>query len=141
MIANEPTDPKPKLRWYQYRLWRLSILVTAIVIRVFFTLPVVMNVIAQRRNLANIRRHIEAIQPQWEQFRSQNPGFEDVEFFAGTGGNGMFGASGHLPSQEHLQKLKRFMEDSNPPRAVNLRLIEVLDEESFDLLVKKKLEP
>jgi hypothetical protein len=73
---------------------------------------------SQTRHLRAAEKHIEKVTPQWENFRATHPGFEKVQLFAYTGGDGMFGASGEVASDEKLSELRKFMESTSPPRPV-----------------------
>jgi len=92
---------------------------------------------SQSRNLAAVRQHIESIQPQWDEFAKAD-GFQFVELYAYTGGSGMFAASGYVPSEDHLAKLKAFMESTSPPRPVDLGAVQVLEPEAFEVMRKAK---
>src|SRR5438445_11548981 len=72
----------------------------------------------QRKNLQRINQHIQAIRPKWNDFTNQNTGFELVSLFAHTANDGVFAASGSVPSKAHLAKLTSFMEQTQPPRPV-----------------------
>src|SRR5689334_6916682 len=80
---------------------------------------------SQFRHLHQVEAHISAVSPQWDEFRRKNPGFEAVHLFAYTGGDGMFGASGSVPSDEHLAKLRAFMESTHPPRPVFVDAVQI----------------
>src|SRR5260370_34589934 len=54
---------------------------------------------SQATHLRQIEAHIEAIQPQWKAFCEQHPEMAKVELFAFTGGAGLFGAAGEIPSE------------------------------------------
>src|SRR5580698_5754843 len=73
---------------------------------------------SQTRHLKAVEEHIEKVTPQWEAFRATHPGFERVQLFAYTCGDGMFGASGEVASDEKLSELRKFMESTSPPRPV-----------------------
>jgi hypothetical protein len=88
-------------------------------------------------HLRQIEEHIRAIRPQWNAFTNQNSGFEMVELFAYTGDDGLFGASGPVPTEEHLSKLRKFMEDTRPPRPIFMN-VEAIGREPFELLKKSK---
>lgn len=87
---------------------------------------------SQARHLAQVRAHIEAVSLEWEAFKRQNPGFELVKLFAYTGGDGMFGANGYVASEDHLMKLRYFMESTHPPRPVFVKPVLVLDQAAID---------
>ncbi len=89
---------------------------------------------SQSRHLGQVSAHIEAVAPQWEAFKRQNPSFESVRLFAYTGGDGMFGASGQVPTDEHMQKLRAFMEGTKPPRPVFVEAVQVVDQAAIDYL-------
>ena len=86
--------------------------------------------------MGQVEEHIQAIRPQWETFTNQNSGFTNIKFFAFTGGDGMFGASGSVPDVEHLKKLIAFMEGTKPPRPISLDCVDAPDDVSLDLLAK-----
>lgn len=87
---------------------------------VYFGAPLLNS---QRRHLLAVERHIAAIAPQWNKFRMEHPGFENVQLFAYTGGDGMFGAHGSVPGEGHIIKLRQFMESARPPRPIFLEPI------------------
>ena len=89
---------------------------------------------SQLRHLRQVRAHIGAVAPQWEAFQRQNPGFESVQLFAYTGGDGMFGAAGHVPTHGHVQMLKAFMERSSPPRPIFVGAVQIVDQEAIGYL-------
>src|SRR5687767_1739038 len=70
----------------------------------------------QFTNLQKIEAHIKSIQPKWKEFKANNPGYEDVTLTAYTGGDGMFGAFGKVPTDAHAAKLKNFLVRTQPPR-------------------------
>jgi hypothetical protein len=80
-----------------------------------------------------VKDHIAAIAPQWDQFRAEHPGFQDVRLFAYTGGDGMFGANGYVATDEHLAELRKFMESASPPRPIYLKSVYVVGPEFFEL--------
>jgi hypothetical protein len=94
----------------------------------------------QQRNLQRIDQHIHAIGPQWNEFTNQNPGFELVRLFAYTANDGVFAASGYVPSKAHLAKLTAFMEQTQPPRPVFIGNVLVVEEMPFEDF-KKQLRP
>ena len=63
-----------------------------------------------------------------------------VQLFAYTGGDGMFGASGEIASEEDLSKLRKFMESTSPPRPIYLNFVQVLGPEFFEF-ARKQAEP
>src|SRR2546425_1119570 len=63
----------------------------------------------QRKNLRRIDQHIQTIGPQWNDFTNQNPGFELVSLFAYTVNDGVFAASGYVPSKAHLREHTRML--------------------------------
>src|SRR3974377_1870503 len=71
---------------------------------------------SQWKRLQEVDDHIALIQPQWIAFTNKNSGFQGVQLFAFTGGDGMLGAVGSVPSEEHLARLKTFLEKTRPPR-------------------------
>jgi hypothetical protein len=81
-------------------------------------------------HLRQVEEHIQTIRLQWQIFTNQNSGFEKIHFFAFTGGDGMFGASGHVSDAEHLKKLIAFMEGTKPPRPIFLSC----DSTNFEVL-------
>jgi hypothetical protein len=80
---------------------------------------------SQTRHLRAVRAHIEKISPDWDQFRAQHRGFDQVTLFAYTGGDGMFGAHGYVDTDQQLTELRRFMESTVPPRPVFLEFVRV----------------
>jgi hypothetical protein len=86
---------------------------------------------SQQRNLRWVECHIEDIQSEWREFK-RDPDYQYVELFAWTGSNGAFGAYGNLPTEQHLEKLKSFMEGTRPPRPVYLGCVRVCDRELFE---------
>jgi hypothetical protein len=94
---------------------------------------------SQTRNLRAVTVHIENIASQWNQFRAQHPGFEQVTLFAYTGGDGMFGAHGYVATDGKVTELRKFMERTNPPRLIFLDSVRVVGPEFFEF--KKKAEP
>jgi hypothetical protein len=86
---------------------------------------------SQTRHMRQVRSYIAQITPQWDTFRRQNPGFEMVTLGAWTGRDGMFGAFGMVPSEEHLKRLKAFMESTMPPRPVYIA-VQVVGQEAID---------
>ncbi|RYZ89929.1 MAG: hypothetical protein EOP06_08585 [Proteobacteria bacterium] len=80
-------------------------------------------------NLPRIEKHISKIQPKWQEFLRENREFERVRFYAFTGGNGMFSANGEVNTEADLEKLKRFMESTGPPRPVFMRGLRVRERE------------
>ena len=90
----------------------------------------------QFENLKAVRDHISQIEPRWRDFQHQNAGFDDVQLFDYTGGDGMFGAYGRVPSDQHLAKLEKFMTSTEPPRPVYVGAVQVLDQETIELLKK-----
>ena len=93
---------------------------------------------SQLRHLRQVRAHVSSIRSEWNAFKSQNDGFELVEFFDYTGGDGMFGAYGYVPTEQHMSKLEAFLQSTQPPRPLYLKNVGVLDPESFDELKKRK---
>lgn len=93
----------------------------------------------QLRHLQQVERHITIIRPQWEDFKRQNAGFEFIQFFSYTGGDGLFGAYGYVPSEQHLASLKAFMESTNPPRPLYLKAVLVVAQEEFDDLARRTM--
>lgn len=98
-------------------------MVLALILLVKFTPSVLKS--NQGQNLEAIRSHISETQSQWQQFQRQNAGFEGVHFFGYTGGEGMFGAYGEVPSAGHVLELRKFMESTLPPRPVYMGAIQV----------------
>lgn len=86
---------------------------------------------SQLRHMRQVQSHIAQITPQWDTFRRQNSGFEMVTLGAWTGRDGLFGAFGMVPSEEHRQRLKAFMESTLPPRPVYLT-VQVVGQEVID---------
>jgi hypothetical protein len=78
------------------------------------------------------------IAPQWERFRAEHPGFQDVRLFPYTGGDGMFGANGEVSTEEQVAALRKFMEDTYPPRPVFLDSVRVVGPEFFEFQRKSK---
>lgn len=92
----------------------------------------------QRRNLRRIDQHIESIRAQWNDFTNQNPGFELVSLFAYTPNDGVFAASGYVPSEVHLAKLTAFMKQTQPPRPVYVGNVLVVDDIPFEDFKKQR---
>jgi hypothetical protein len=94
----------------------------------------------QLRHLRQVRSHIARIRPEWERFRAEHPGFDRVELFAYTDGDGMFGANGYVALDEQVPQLQKFMESTAPPRPVYVGAVRVVGPEFFELQ-KKGAEP
>ena len=103
---------------------KLLIVLAFVLIATFF---IIWN--SQVMNLRRIQGHITKIQPEWQEFQRKNSGFEGVRFYTFTGGNGMFSAVGEVNTEEDLTKLKRFMESTDPPRPVFMRVLRVRERE------------
>jgi len=88
----------------------------------------------QGRHLLAVKEHITSITPEWNEFQSEHPGFQEVRLFAYTGGNGMFGAGGIVATEKQIADLRRFMESTVPPRPVYLNHIRVVGAEDFEVL-------
>jgi hypothetical protein len=101
---------------------KLLIVLACVLIATFF---IIWN--SQIMNLRRIQRHISKIQPEWQEFQRKNSGYERVRFYSFTGRNGMFSAVGEVKTEADLEKLKRFMESTNPPRPVFMRGLRVLE--------------
>ena len=86
----------------------------------------------QTRNLKAIRKHIQKIYPQWEQFRIENRGFEQVTLWDYTGGDGMFAAYGSVPSDQHIEQLRIFLESTSPPRPITLHAVMVIEDDFIE---------
>src|SRR5437899_2089394 len=69
---------------------------------VYFGTPMLNS---QTRHMRAVDAHIEKIAPQWERFRAEHPGFDDVKLFAYTDGDGMFGARGYVVSAAQVSEL------------------------------------
>jgi hypothetical protein len=82
---------------------------------------------SQWKHLREVDQHIAAIRPKWSAFTNENVGFQDVQLFVYTGGDGMFGAFGSVPSEEHLSRLRAFLESTKPPRPVYLNIVVASD--------------
>jgi hypothetical protein len=96
----------------------------------------------QGRHLLAIEEHIAKIAPQWDSFRAAHSGFQEVKLFAYTGGDGMFGATGQVASDEQVAELRKFMESTVPPRPIFLNFVHVVGPEYFELVRgQKKSEP
>ena len=93
---------------------------------------------SQRRHLIAVRDHIARIAPQWKDFRATHPGFQEVKLFDYTGGDGMFGANGFVPTDEELAQLRRFMESTMPPRPIYLDSVHVVGKADFDIMFGDK---
>ncbi|MEI7732627.1 MAG: hypothetical protein WCO56_23850 [Verrucomicrobiota bacterium] len=94
---------------------------------------------SQQRHLLAVEDHIAAIGQQWDRFRAEHPGFQDVKLFAYTGGDGMFGANGYVATDEQIVELRKFMESTSPPRPIYLKSVSVVSPEFFNL--QKGAEP
>jgi hypothetical protein len=79
-----------------------------------------------------VQKHIQRIGPAWEAFQRTNSGFEGVQFFAYTGGNGMLGAYGAIGTEEQVQRLRRFIDVTSPPRPVYLGALRVVGDDAPD---------
>ena len=88
-----------------------------LVLLVYFGTPYLSS---QHRHLKAINEHIQKIEPTWQRFRAEHKGFEQVELFSYTDGDGMFGASGRVASHEQVEQLRKFMESTSPPRPIYL---------------------
>jgi hypothetical protein len=84
---------------------------------------------SQTRHLRAVGAHIEKIAPQWEKFRTEHPGFDQVKLFAYTDGDGMFGANGDVATDEQVSQLRKFMEGTAPPRPVYVGAVHVVGPE------------
>jgi hypothetical protein len=93
---------------------------------------------SQTRNLEAIDKHIAKIAPQWGNFRSTHPGFQQVELFHYTGGDGLFRAYGFVASDEQLAQLRKFMESTAPPRLVYLDMVHVAGPKDFEVMFGNK---
>jgi hypothetical protein len=114
------------------RAKRLRIMAMAtpwLVLAVYFGTPFLNT---QTRHLRAVDAHIKKIAPQWERFRATHTGFDQVTFFAYTAGDGMFGASGHVATDEQLSELRKFMENTAPPRPVFLDSVQVAGPEFIE---------
>lgn len=81
----------------------------------------------QTINRRQVTEHIKAIEPQWERFKSTNSGFDLIEFWADTRGDGLFGVRGYLTSEVQVAELLTFITNSQPPRALYTNQLEVVD--------------
>jgi len=73
---------------------------------------------SQTRQMRAVDAHIVKISQQWDRFRAEHPGFDEVKLFAYTDGDGMFGAHGNVATDEQVSELHKFMESTVPPRPV-----------------------
>lgn len=105
------------------RTVRLFIYALCLFIIILVNPPLLQN--QQLRNLRAIDEHIAKIAPQWDNFRATHPGFERVEFFSYTGGDGRFAASGIVTTESQNWLLREFMESTHPPRPVYLEMLRV----------------
>jgi len=96
---------------------------------------------SQQKNLQRIDEHIQAISPRWNNFTNQNAGFELVSLFAYTVNDGVFAASGYVPSEDHLAKLTAFMEHTQPPRPVFVGNVIVVHDVPFEDFKKQQKKP
>jgi hypothetical protein len=80
-------------------------------------IPLVIN--SRQRHMWQLRRHVARVAPVWEDFRRENQGFEHVRLLASEKGI-CFAATGYVPSQGHLERLRTFMESTKPPQPVYL---------------------
>jgi hypothetical protein len=87
---------------------------------------------SQRRHLIEVEDHIAKIAPQWQRFRAEHPGFQDVKLFAYTDGDGMFGANGNVASDEQASELKKFMEGTSSPCPIYVGSVHVVGPEFFE---------
>jgi hypothetical protein len=118
------------------RLLVIAIVTPWLFLIVYYGAPMLNS---QRRNLMAVEDHIAKIGPQWEKFRAEHPGFQDVKLFAYTDGDGMFGANGYVATDEQVSELKKFMESTISPRPIYVGSIHVVGPEFFDF--QKKSEP
>ena len=93
---------------------------------------------SQRQHLMAVEDHIAKIAPQWDKFRAEHPGFQDVHMFAYTGGDGMFGAYGHVALDGQVSDLRKFMESTGPPRPIFVDSVNVVGPEFFELPKKSE---
>ena len=107
---------------------KLLTVLACVLIGAFFT---IWN--SQVMNLARIERHISSITPRWEQFQSDNDGFEQVTFYAYTGGGGKFSAIGEVPTKANYNELEEFMKSTDPPRPIFLNALRVRESENKKL--------
>jgi len=89
------------------------------------------------RNLQRIEQHIQAIAQKWNDFTNQNAGYELVSLFPYTVNDGVFAASGYVPSKRDLTELAAFMESTHPPRPVFLGNVLVVDDIPFEEFKKQ----
>jgi hypothetical protein len=92
---------------------------------------------SQGRHLRSVEMHIAKIAPQWDKFRAEHPGFQEVKFFAYTDGDGMFGGSGSVETEEQVSQLRKFMESSQPPRPIYLH-VDVVGPGFFEFIREHK---
>ena len=111
------------------RLLVLAMVTPLLFLIVYYGAPTLSS---QTRHLRAIESHIEKIAPQWNKFRAEHSGFENVRLFAYTDGDGMFGANGHVATHEHMLELRKFMESTSPPRPVYVGSIRVVGPGFFE---------
>jgi len=94
---------------------------------------------SQTRQMRAVDAHIVKISQQWDRFRAEHPGFDEVKLFAYTDGDGMFGAHGNVATDEQVSELHKFMESTVPPRPVYVGSVHVVGPEFFEF--QRKSEP
>jgi hypothetical protein len=118
-------------------LWlkRLFIAMAALCVLVLMFSPFLNS---QTRHLWAIDGHIAKIDPLWRDFRATHSGFEGVELFGYTGGDGMFGAYGYIATDAQLEQLRKFMESTAPPRPVYLESVRVVGQQEYEMMLGDK---
>lgn len=111
------------------RLLIIAMVTPWLFLAVYFGAPLLSS---QARHMRCVDEHIAKITPQWNRFRAEHPGFDDVKFFVYTGGDGMFGANGKVATEAQVLELRKFMENTAPPRPIYLDSIYVVGPEFFE---------
>ena len=116
------------------RLLIIAMVVPWLFLAVYYGAPLLNS---QTRHMKAVDAHIEKITPQWKRFCAEHPGFDQVTLFAYTDGDGMFGAHGHVATDEQVVELRKFMESTTPPRPVYVGAVQVAGPEFFELQKKE----
>jgi len=108
------------------KLAALAVFAAFVALLAFYAMPFSNS---QMRHLTAVRRHLAKIAPDWERFKATHEGFQEIKLFAYTGGDGMIGATGLVPTDGHLSELRKFVESTLPPRPLFLVSVHVVGPE------------
>jgi hypothetical protein len=123
-IMLEPITPRGR------RLLAVAMITPALLLCLHYGAPLLNSEV---RHLRAVDEHIRKIDPQWNQFRAQHPGLEQVTLFAYPGGDGLFGAYGYVAYDDKIRELRKFMESTSPPRPVFLDSVHVAGSKSYEV--------